>query len=272
VSVAIGIDIGGTKITVALVDTRAGRVVEAMRRPTPRGPSSAVVQQCLEMTTEIASGGGPVGLAVCELVDHHGRIVGAETVDLSGVDLQVAFATIGPLVVESDVRSAAIAEARFGAAVGAGAALVISAGTGVSACLLVDGRPYRGAHGHALLVGAPPIEEQVSGAAMARRALELGLDPLADSDAMDAVRAEAGERLGVAIAWLVNALDPAIVVIGGGLAAVPRYASAAIASTRRSMEAIPGIERRIVVSSLGPDAAVIGAGLVAFEMFGGRAG
>lgn len=262
---AVGIDIGGTKIAAALVDVDSGRVLEATRRPTPDGPAEAVVRQCLEMAAVISTTRAPVGLAVCELVDLQGRIASADTVDLRDVDLAALFADVGPLVLESDVRAAALAEARFGAAAGAGAALVISAGTGISACLLVGGKPYRGAHGLALLVGAPPIEDHAGGAAIARRARALGLDPFADSDAMEDIRREAGEQLGVAIAWLVNALDPAVIIIGGGLAAVPTYASAAIASACRAMEQIPGIDRRIAVSTLGPDAAVIGAALVASE-------
>ena len=260
---AIGIDIGGTKTAAALVDVDAGRVLEATRRPTPFDSAEAVVRQCLEMARVVARTRTPVGLAVCELVDLQGRVASADTVDLRGFDLASVFAGVGPLVLESDVRAAALAEARFGAAAGVGVALVISAGTGISACLLIDGKPHRGAHGHALLVGAPPIQELVSGAAIARHAVALGVDPLADSDAMEVIRQEAGEGLGVAIAALVNALDPAIIIIGGGLAAVPTYASAAIAATTRSMEHIPGIKRRIMVSTLGPDAAVIGAALVA---------
>jgi glucokinase len=87
---------------------------------------------------------------------------------------------------------------------------------------------------------------------------------------MDAIRSSAGARLGVAIAWLINALDPDTVLLGGGLAAVPAFATAAIDSARRSMEPIPGVERRIAVSSLGPDAAAIGAALVAADRVAAR--
>ena len=75
------------------------------------------------------------GLAVCELVDPGGRVRSAETVDWRGVDLLADFDWV-----ESDVRAAALAEARFGAGRDEPDFLYVSVGTGISHCLMVDGR------------------------------------------------------------------------------------------------------------------------------------
>jgi glucokinase len=265
-TLAVGIDIGATKTAAVLVDVTDGRVVRRAQVPTPRLATEVVIA-CRSLVAEMADGDCPVGIAVCELVDLDGCIVGSATIDFDGIDLPSA---VGGEALESDVRAAAIAEARFGGASSSRAALVIAAGTGMSACLLIDGVPYRGTHGHALLLGAPLVQIEASGDAIARDARAAGLDPLAPSAAMDAIRSSAGARLGVAIAWLINALDPDTVLLGGGLAAVPAFATAAIDSARRSMEPIPGVERRIAVSSLGPDAAAIGAALVAADRVAAR--
>ena len=109
VTVALGIDVGGTKIAAARVDTATGEVLEARRvadaRRT-RGPD-AVLADCVALAA--ALGEGPRGLAVCELVDPAGRVRSAETIDWREADLSRLRR------VESDVRAAALAEARFGA-------------------------------------------------------------------------------------------------------------------------------------------------------------
>lgn len=265
-TLVVGIDIGATKTAAVLVDTTDGRVLHRAQRPTP-GRAADVVTICRSLVGEVCGADRPVGLAVCELVDLDGRIVGGAAIDFAGVNLAAA---VGGATLESDVRAAAIAEARFGAASGSHAAIVVAAGTGVSACLLIDGVPFRGAHGHALLLGAPLVQHEASGEAIARQARVAGLDPLEGSAAMEAIRAEAGTRLGTAIAWLINAVDPDTVILGGGLAGVPAFASAAIDQARRTMEAIPGVHRRIEVSALGPDAAAVGAALVAADRHGDR--
>ena len=128
---AVGVDVGGTKLAAARVDTGTGAVLEARRVPTlpARGPA-AVLADCVALAD--ALGQGPRGLAVCELVDPAGRVRSAETVDWRGADLS-AFDRV-----ESDVRAAALAEARFGA--GGRDFLYVSVGTGISHCLIGTAR------------------------------------------------------------------------------------------------------------------------------------
>ena len=134
-SAAVGVDVGGTKLAAARVDTRTGAVLEARRMPTrpARGPA-AVLADCIALAD--ALGEGPRGLAVCELVDPAGRVRSAETVDWRGADLS-AFDRR-----RVDARAAALAEARFGA--GGRDFLYVSVGTGISHCLICDGAPRLG--------------------------------------------------------------------------------------------------------------------------------
>ena len=123
------------------------------------------------------------------------------------------------VVVESDLRAAALAEARFGSGAGVSPFLFAIVGTGASACLVVDGRPYAGGRGEAVVLGAPPVEAVASGTALARAAgLERAEDVLADPALAPLVDA-AATALGGALAVLANALDPSLVVLGGGLGA-----------------------------------------------------
>jgi glucokinase len=260
---AIGVDVGGTKIAAGIVDTSSGAVVERRRIPSraERG-GAAVLADCAALAAELGGGLLPVGIALCELVDLDGRPASGDTVDWRGLDIE---AVVGApsVVVESDVRAAALAEARIGTGVGVSPFLHVVVGTGASACLVIDGLPYAGAHGEALVLGAPPVERTASGPALARAAgLERAEDVLAHP-AHAATVDDAAAALGNVLAVLANALDPALVVLGGGLGT----ASAFRERVERELQARVAYPREppllVAGSSLGADGGVVGAALLA---------
>lgn len=260
---ALGIDVGGTKIAAGVVDLVTGAVLERQRLPTrPERGGAAVLDDCAGLAAELAGGRLPVGIGLCELVDLDGRPSSADTIDWRDVDLETAF-DAPFVVVESDVRAAALAEARFGAGAGVSPFLFAIVGTGASACLVVDGRPYAGGRGEALVLGAPPVELVASGPALARAAgLERGEDVLADPAHAPLVEAAAA-ALGGVLAVLANALDPSLIVLGGGLGTQPAIRE----RVERACHALLAYPRTpplpLVGSLLVPDGGVIGAALVA---------
>jgi glucokinase len=139
---AIGIDVGGTKIAAGLVDTATGACEARFERVTrPERDPAVILGECVAMAQRLAAGVPlPIGIGVCELVDREGRTQSAQTIDWRAVDVAGAFAGVGPAVVESDVRAAAVAEARFGGGRGVAELLFVTVGTGISSCLVLDGR------------------------------------------------------------------------------------------------------------------------------------
>ena len=134
------------------------------------------------------------------------------------------------------MRAAALAEAAFGAGVGHSPFLFAIVGTGASVCLVVDGRPYTGSRGQAITLGAPPVERVASGRALAlaagaERAEDVIADP-AHAALVDAAAAELGQVLAV----LANALDPAVIVLGGGLGTEPAFRERVEAACRPLLE------------------------------------
>ena len=261
-NVALGIDVGGTKIAAGIVDLGTGVVLDRRQVPTrPERGGAAVLGHCADLAAELGAGALPVGIGLCELVDLDGRPSSADTIDWR--DLDPAAAIQAPrVVVESDLRAAALAEARFGAGAGVSAFLFAIVGTGASACLVLDGRPYAGGRGEALVLGAPPVELVASGRALARAAgLERAEDVLADSAHAPLVDAAAA-ALGGVLAVLANALDPSLIVLGGGLGSEPAFRE----RVERSCQALLAYPRTpplpVVGSRLGPDGGVIGAALV----------
>jgi glucokinase len=262
-TVALGIDVGGTKIAAGLVDRKSGAVLgraETSTRPERGGP--AVLADCAALAAGLGDTPLPIGIGLCELVDLDGNPASGDTVDWRGLDVPGAFGG-QRVAVEADVRAAALAESRFGVGAGVSPFLFVIVGTGASACLVVDGRPFAGAHGEALVLGAPPVEALAAGPALARAAgLERAEEVLADPARAALVEAAASE-LGRALAVLVNALDPAVVVLGGGLGAAPAYRERA-ARACRSLLAYPrDPPLDVVATRLGADGGVIGAALCA---------
>jgi glucokinase len=261
----VGIDVGGSKIAAGVVDVRTGRVFRELLRRSPLGRGSvAVLHECVAAATELApDGAGAIGIGICELVDVSGTLRSAATIDWRNLDIAAAFARVGPVRLESDVRAAGRAEARFGAGRLFRHFIYLSVGTGVSYCLLVDGEPYAGAHGNALIVGAPPVEHSASGAALARRAGVARAEDVFSAPAFEHLVAAAAADLGLAVATLVNALDPEAVVIGGGLGLVDRYRDLITATARCAIEAEMAGDLPIVRAGLGTRSGLVGAALAA---------
>lgn len=291
---AIGIDVGGTKIAAGIV-TPAGDIVTRQLQPTlaHRGGEPVLLDiiQIAHTLVEKAHRRNltltNIGLGVAELVDPKGLIVSDATIKWRGRQIAERFsvATSLPVTIDADVRAAACAEAQLGAGRGLDTFLYVTVGTGISAALVIDGRPFVGHRG---LTGsfasapalselqiAPPLETFASGPAIVSRFLSLNpnfvgttADVVNQAQAGDAsamsVIASAGRALGGAIAHLVNMLDPAEVVIGGGLGlAGGPYWEAMTTSLREYIWSDLHRDVPMKKAQLGPDAAWIGAALAA---------
>jgi glucokinase len=209
------------------------------------------------------------------------------------------------VVVENDASAATWAEFAVGAGRDVRDSMVMyTLGTGVGGGLILDRRLHRGANGFAgelghavIIVGGEPgpsgvdgeLEAYSSGTAMARMARQAHADgrfagtPLEGEEpptgqALTAaarqgvepaveVLATAGRYLGIAAAGLVNALDPEMIVVGGGAADA---GDLILDPARRALAAhLLGAEHRpevpLVPALLGPDAGMVGVALLALE-------
>lgn len=259
-TISIGVDIGGTKIAAALVDTSTGAILASAKVTTP---SSGHTEKVLDAIREVvailkAPVGLHIGIGVCEFVDNARVIQSSYSVDLKHIDLREALKDLGEINVGSDVRAGAIAEYRFGAARGSASTFYVSAGTGISSCMLLNGVPITGAHGLAIVLGAPPIEILASG-----RSLDLlrRNQEFSENQFREKVK-EAGHKTGQVVATLANALDPELIVVGGGLGiSEPFFTSLADTVHLLTHEDVPS-PYRVVPAELGAESGVIGAALL----------
>jgi polyphosphate glucokinase len=143
---AFGIDIGGTGIKGAIVDTANGKLVTKRTRVlTPRPSTPDAVADVVAKLVSDAGWHGPVG-ATFPAVIQHGVARSAANVDPSwiGTDVDACFTKAAPSATEvyvlNDADAAGIAEVRFGAAKGVmGVVIMLTFGTGIGSALLYDG-------------------------------------------------------------------------------------------------------------------------------------
>jgi glucokinase len=251
VSLAIGIDVGGTKAAALLVDAD-GEVLARSLRPSSglayEGLVDAIAEAAVELLdTAGARRVGGIGLAIAgSVAADRSRVDASPHLPLHGQPLRDDLrARLGrPVVVENDANAAAWAEYGAGPFRGESDVVVLTVGTGLGGGLVVGGRLQRGAHGyagepgHIIVVpdgrecpcgGHGCWEQYASGSALVRAYQRLGGDASFDGPAVTvaaqggdalavAAFAEIADWLGLGLAGVVALLDPGAIVLGGGVA------------------------------------------------------
>jgi predicted NBD/HSP70 family sugar kinase len=261
----VGLDIGATKILGAVVDAD-GTVVAQTRRDTVRGPEGilATAATVLELLATALDGVLPphVGIGIPGIVDRHrGAVSHAVNVGLGDwfpLADRLAARTGTTVVVENDLNAAT-----WGAHVLSGAddLAYLSLGTGLAAGFVLDGVLRRGAHGAAGEIGHVPVDPDGPLCSCGQRGcLELGAagsaltaawptdDGTFPADAVFAaaaggnpaavaVRDRFAAGVADAIRMLGLAVDPRVIIIGGGVAQLGEPLLTAVTAALRAQAA-----------------------------------
>jgi glucokinase len=264
----LGIDFGGTKIALATAGLD-GRVLASDRLDTdaPRGADQAIdraVERALDM---IAATGGEclaVGAVSPGIVREDHVLLAPNVPGWEGLSLaRLLRAGVGVERVEvgTDVKAAALAEARWGSLRGADPALLLSLGTGLAAAIVIGGDVLAGANGAAGEIGyslpAPgdeagaadgraPLEELAGGRGIGERGSRLLGEALSAADvfahpdprARDLIDGALAE-LSFHVANMAILLDPARIAVAGGLMAQGDVVLAALESRLRRAAPFP---------------------------------
>lgn len=287
---AIGIDIGGTKIAAGLVDLAAGRLIIQAEMPTPRGESAetmlAAIAGVAERMQEAARSADIVplgiGIGLPELVRLDGVPASDWVTPWRKRDLTQDLARFHPVMVDSDVRLATLAELHYGHGLRLPSFVFVSIGTGLSCAVCADGVIWRGAHGFAIHFASGDLvsydaaggekmvfnlESFASGLGMSRvYQLRTGRE----ATARDMVEGRAGPEgaalldeattaLASYIGQIINMIDPHGVVIGGGLGTAPGFFERLKAKVPDFIWAEDCRDLPILPSALNATAGIIGA-------------
>jgi glucokinase len=290
----IGVDVGGTKVSVAVLDGTT--LSEPTLRPTVTSSSKALIDQ-LEQAIRAEGPADAAGIGVPSVIDFEtGTTRHSVNVPLQDVPLRriLSERLHMPVFVDNDATVAALAEAHDDELRPVAQSLVLfTVGTGVGGGIVLGGRVYRGASGAAgelghqligadLLRGTPShvdgwpqpgsIERLAAGRALDALGRDRGFADgsavveaahAGDVHALEAIRI-LGRRLGAGIANAINVFDPDQVVIGGGVSAAGELLLQPAAEVARRF-VLPGVGTRteIRLARYGPRAGVRGAALLA---------
>jgi glucokinase len=157
VGLAIGVDIGGTKLAAGVVDDH-GRILARLRRDTPAQDPTAtqdLIVDCIHTLAADHQVEG-AGLGAAGFVDAaRSTILFAPNLAWRNHPLRAAVEqrTGLPVVVENDANAAAWAETRYGAGHGQPHTITLTVGTGLGGGVVLGGELVRGAFGAAAEVG-----------------------------------------------------------------------------------------------------------------------
>ena len=139
-----GVDIGGTGIKAAIVNTLTGELISEHKRiATPKPATPENIARCLAELIRETGWTGPVGCGFPATV-HHGVAYSASNIDPSWIntDAQSLFSQVTdcPCFVVNDADAAGMAEMRFGAGgEKSGVTLLLTIGTGIGSAVFVNG-------------------------------------------------------------------------------------------------------------------------------------
>jgi glucokinase len=239
----IGIDLGGTKICAALVDSNGDVVGEAAFRPTEATkPPAVIVDSIVEAASRALRSGrttldqiGGIGIGIPTVLDETGACCYSDGIPtLTGFNVGKALTDRLGLTVyqDNDANCFALGEVRYGAGAGARVFCGVTLGTGVGIGIIIEGKVFRGAWGGAGEIWVSPykggiVEDHVSGRGLSETYRELsGMTVearaieerarLGDEKAMRTWEVF-GEDLGYMLCYLVNIVNPDVLVIGGSI-------------------------------------------------------
>ena len=242
----IGIDLGGTNIKVVAA-SQAGEVLERSTCETRADSPASWIETIRHRIQEIEATRGDsarwIGLAApglasrdsLSIVSMPGKLRGLE-----GLNWTNALQTAQPVPVLNDAHAALLGEVWIGAAVGYRDVVLLTLGTGVGGAVLADGRLYKGhlgraghlghislnADGAPDIVGTPgSLEQTIGNSTLPERSggrftstRELVAAHLSGDEGATNVWLRSVKNLAAGITSIINAFDPEVIIIGGGIA------------------------------------------------------
>lgn len=292
-----GIDLGGTKIEGAIMDSSIpGNALFRLRRETGSAQGyEHILSQTEGVISDLESASGlsrpsKIGIGTPGALEPStGRLKNSNTTCLNDRPIlqDLERLTGSRILMANDANCFALAEALVGAAAGSSVVFGVILGTGVGGGVVVNGRLLPGLHGIAGEWGHNPlrgeshpcycgrsgcIEGVIAGPSLERFYREQGGDAIRLPEI--SLRAKGGEKLAIetlerlrekfaeSIAAVINILDPDAIVIGGGVGNIPLLYEE---QTRESVLAHifnTELRTRILRPTLGDSAGVFGAALL----------
>jgi glucokinase len=290
----IGVDLGGTNIKTVAV-SEEGRIWERSSGTTqtdsPGSWIEMIKQRIKEIENVCAEPARWIGLAAPGLAARDNLSIASmpgKLRGLEGLDWTDSLQTSLPVPVLNDAHAALLGEAWIGAAIGCRNAVLLTIGTGVGGALLADGHLFTGHLGRAGHLGhislnpdGPPdivgtpgsLEQTIGNSTLAQRSdgrftstRQLVEAHLTGDEQATNVWLRSVYNLAAGITSIINAFDPEVIIIGGGIAQAGPALFDPLAGFMERIEWRPqGQQVRILPAALGDFAGALGAAYYAMN-------
>jgi len=272
-SKVIGIDIGGTKTSIGLVDLKLGKILKKITVSSKKFKNDKknldyIVRETLNFTENIKV--KKIGIGVPELINNKGIIRDSYNFKWNNKNLVNYFPKKFNTKVDSDVRNHLRAEKYFGYGKVSKNFIYINIGTGLSYSHFKDNKIYSGSNGFAIHFASSKItlynpknnqktsivpEDLYSGKSIMKY-----LNKYKNNKKKLSYLNNISESLASLIGNLVNSVDPNMIVLGGGVVVNNKvFRSLLINHIRKYIFSNDAKSIRIVLSKLKVDTGLIGA-------------
>ena len=276
----IGVDIGGTKTSIAVVETNKGKVIinkiiKSKATTNDQQNLNNIILETTNLINEFKSKTNikikKIGIGVPELINNKGIIRDQYNFKWHNFDLSKKFNKKGlSIKVDSDVRNAIRAEKYYGYGHKIDNFIYINIGTGLSFSHFKNNKIYSGANGFAISFASSKItlfnpqtnkklslipEDYYSGKSIIKFLKKYNKSPKKKKYINNIA-----ESLGSLIGNLINSVDPSMVVLGGGVIVKnENFRDRLIQYTRNFIFAKDLQSMKIKISKLGDDTGLIGS-------------
>ncbi|WP_077623742.1 ROK family protein [Sediminibacillus massiliensis] len=300
---AIGIDIGGTKVALALVD-EYGKVREQSKIPTDTSiePTAMIakinqeVESLLKQAAVSLEDMDGIGIGSPGPLDSKNGMISCPPNLQNWRDVDIVAQVKNhfglPVILENDANAAAMAEKWLGAAKENDNFAYVTISTGIGAGLFADGKLLGGARGNAGDIGHTVVDPAygrcpcgqygclefiASGTAIGKRGSEIAGKPLTTEQVFDLYHQrdekiqtyieDVFQKIGIALVSLINTFDPEKIVLGGGVSKVGEPLFSAVRAYVSQYALNPaGRNTEIVPAELDQNAGVVGAAGLVFNL------
>ena len=226
----IGIDIGGTKTIIAIIDITKGKIIKKISISSKKFQNDkenlkSIVSNTMDIIGKLKI--NKIGIGVPELIDNKGIIRGNYNFNWLNKNLADNFPKKFKVIVDSDVRCHLRAEKLYGHGKNTKNFIYINIGTGLSYAHFKNNEIYSGANGFAIHFASSKItlfdpkrnkkislipEDFYSG-----KSIITYFKKNKNIKKQKAILKNIADSLGSLIGNLVNTVDPGLIVLGGGV-------------------------------------------------------
>tara|TARA_Y100001970_G_C14158619_1_gene817144 strand:+ start:704 stop:1537 length:834 start_codon:yes stop_codon:yes gene_type:complete len=272
----IGVDIGGTKTAIAIIDTNKGTIDTKVIIPSKKYKSDKKnLNLIINTTIELAKTNKikHIGIGVPELINNKGIIKGNYNFKWNNFNLKNFFPSSFFIKVDSDVRCHLLAEQKFGKGKNINNFIYINIGSGLSYAHFKENKIYSGSRGYAIHFASSLIslydwkknkklslipEEYYSG----RDILKIE-KKIKNIEKRKKVLINISESIASLIASLTNTVDPHSIILGGGVIVNNLFLKNNIIKfTKKYILAEDAKNIKILVSKFRENTGILGAGLL----------